>query len=69
VAQGVSEHITGNGLDLKLDTKVTNSSANAQSGTFNNLPAYQWFKANAKDFGLNAYAREPWHWSYHVKGE
>jgi hypothetical protein len=62
VAQGVSEHITGRAFDLNLG--IANNSANAHSGAFEKLPAYQWLKQNAPYFGLTPYAAEPWHWSH-----
>lgn len=65
VAQGRSEHITGRAFDLFLG--IDNTGANAKAGKFNGLASYIWLKANAGDFGLNAYAAEPWHWSYNVK--
>jgi hypothetical protein len=64
VAQDRSEHITGCAFDVNLG--IENSSANARAGNFASIPAYRWLVANAGDFGLNAYAAEPWHWSYNV---
>jgi LAS superfamily LD-carboxypeptidase LdcB len=64
VAQNRSEHITGRAFDLNLG--LDNSSENAQSKAFNALPAYQWLRSNAADFGLNSYDAEPWHWSYNI---
>jgi RHS repeat-associated protein len=65
VAQGRSEHITGQAVDLNLG--MTNSSENARSGALENLPQYQWLRENAPNFGFNPYTREPWHWSYNVE--
>jgi LAS superfamily LD-carboxypeptidase LdcB len=64
VAQGRSEHITGRAFDLYLG--IDNTGENAKAGKFNGLSAFIWLKANAADFGLNAYNIEPWHWSYNV---
>ena len=64
VAQGRSEHITGNAFDLNLG--IRNSRANAEAGLFDGLATYRWLRDNAANYGLNPYGREPWHWSYNV---
>lgn len=64
VAQGRSEHITGRAFDLYLG--IDNTGENAKAGKFNGLSTFIWLKANASDFGLNAYSVEPWHWSHNM---
>ena len=72
VAQGRSEHLTGCAMDLNLG--IRNSGANATERNFDDLPVYEWLRANAHRFGLNPYPYtnhqhpgEPWHWSYNVR--
>lgn len=64
VAQ-TSEHSTGRAIDFDLGLPL--SSNLAKSGAFEKVPAYQWLRGAAPQFGFTPYRREPWHWSYNPR--